>query len=320
MDMCGDPSERVDPARESAVARARGFLTFLAMTPAFASSFQLSLLFAHDAVRLDRRRRPHPGLAWATFMTITAFGCRMKRARGSRRLRRDGDGRTLYLCNHRAWSDFFVDVYLTEGRAFMMSRMLVAVVFPLFMVPAMACGCVFGFNRSGGEKDKLNAALDAHYAAYEGEFEGMVCYPEGTRNVREHSLPLKRGMLRYAHSRKMAVQVICTGRKERVFSSHLMSAERGVALPTYFSDVVLAEDHPDFEDFYNKIRAEWDESWSAVNGLSDAEVESLPDYVPRERLVRATATHDAVMLGGLVCLALGAALVYRGGSRAFGLL
>ena len=58
--------------------------------------------------------------------------------------------------NHRAWSDFFLDLYVTEGRAFTMSRPLVAYAFPLFMVPAMVSGTVFGFKRDGGDYEKLS--------------------------------------------------------------------------------------------------------------------------------------------------------------------
>ncbi len=35
-------------------------------------------------------------------------------------------------CNHREWADFFVDLYLVEGRSGFLSRMAVLVVFPVF--------------------------------------------------------------------------------------------------------------------------------------------------------------------------------------------
>lgn len=40
----------------------------------------------------------------------------------------------------------------------------------------------------------------------------LLVYPEGTRSLRDASLPLKRGMLRYAHSRRLPVQVRGRGR------------------------------------------------------------------------------------------------------------
>jgi hypothetical protein len=188
--------------------------------------------------------------------------------------------------------------------------MLVAYAFPLFMVPAMYCGAVFGFKRDRGDKEALNASLDAHFDKYP-EFHGMVVYPEGTRNIKEHSLPLKRGMLRYAHTRKLAVQVIVTAKKERVFSSHLLCAERGKALPMYVSKVIYAEQYPDFEDFYNAIRAKWDDSWSAANNVTEAEAEALPDYVPRECPIKCQARHDIATVSAVVCSVLAVAVAYR---------
>ena len=304
------------PARDRRRATTAQRLMFCAVAPVFALSFQLSIFASTDGARVDRRARRSPGFEWGKFMTRTVANARFKVAPGSATLARE-KRRTVWLCNHRAWSDFFLDIYLTEGRAFTMSRMLVAYAFPLFMVPAMACGVVFGFKRDAGDKEKLNAALDAHFDAFGGEFAGMVCYPEGTRNVRENSMPLKRGMLRYAHSRKMAVQCVCTARKERVFSSHLKCAERGLALPVYFADVVHAEDYPDFEDFYNEIRSRWDNAWSAANGVSAAEAESLPDYTPREHVIRCTPRHDGVIVSSALLTVLGVALTLRACSKLF---
>ena len=54
----------------------------------------------------------------------------------------------MYLANHRAWADFFLDLYLTEGRAFMLSRFMVVYAFPLFGIPAVILGAVFAFKRN----------------------------------------------------------------------------------------------------------------------------------------------------------------------------
>ena len=287
---------------------------FAAICPVFALSFQLSLFFGKEALRLDKRTRLSPGFEWARFMSKTVMRSRLKLAPGSSTICRDR--RTVYLSNHRAWSDFFLDMYATEGKAFTMSRMLVAYAFPLFMVPAMYCGAVFGFKRDSGDKEKLNSSLDAHFETF-GDYNGIVIYPEGTRNVREHSLPLKRGMLRYAHSRKLAVQVMMTARKEKVFSSHLVCANRNVALPIHFGEVIRAEDYPDFEDFYNEIRARWDDGWCAVNAVSEAEAEKLLDYVPQERPVRSDTRNDIATIGGVLVTVFAVALTYRVLTRAY---
>lgn len=52
---------------------------------------------------------------------------------------------------------------------------------------------------------KFNLWLDAELA--EGPQNSLLVYPEGKRSQKEESLPLKRGMLRYAFTRRLPVQV-----------------------------------------------------------------------------------------------------------------
>lgn len=60
----------------------------------------------------------------------------------------------------------------------------------------------------------------------------------GHRNIKPDALPLKRGMLHYAYSRKMPVQVVITAGKENVLSEKAMSTGFGQVLVTGFSDVI----------------------------------------------------------------------------------
>jgi len=52
---------------------------------------------------------------------------------------------------------------------------------------------------------KFNRWLDAELA--EGPQNSLLVYPEGKRSQKDESLPLKRGMLRYAFTRRLPVQV-----------------------------------------------------------------------------------------------------------------
>jgi 1-acyl-sn-glycerol-3-phosphate acyltransferase len=185
--------------------------------------------------QFGEKYRPSFSYVWSRFMTEGVMGCHLKLV-GSRGLYKDGP--CVYLANHRAWSDFFIDMYLTEGRAFILSRYLVVYVFPLFAAPAMFIGAVFAFKRNKpGQHEALNANLDAHLAAYP-DFKGMVVYPEGTRNVRPDALPLRRGLIKYAWSRGLDVQVIIASDKEHVLSSHLYSASWGVEILCGYGAVV----------------------------------------------------------------------------------
>ena len=47
---------------------------------------------------------------------------------------------------------------------------------------------------------------------------GLSVYPEGHRSTHGESLPLKRGMLYYAYSRKLPVQIVIGANKEAIIS------------------------------------------------------------------------------------------------------
>ncbi len=62
--------------------------------------------------------------------------------------------------NHRSWSDFYLDVVATEGNAQMLSRMAVALVFPMFMGAVCVIRSVILFQRGRQhDKDVSPAAL-----------------------------------------------------------------------------------------------------------------------------------------------------------------
>ena len=55
--------------------------------------------------------------------------------------------------NHRSWADFYLDVVATDGNAQMLSRMAVALVFPMFMGAVCVIRSVILFQR-GRKHDK----------------------------------------------------------------------------------------------------------------------------------------------------------------------
>ena len=61
--------------------------------------------------------------------------------------------RCVYLCNHRSWADFFVDIFLTEGLAAPMSRTMVFFAFPVFITSVNILKGIILFKR-GSIADK----------------------------------------------------------------------------------------------------------------------------------------------------------------------
>jgi 1-acyl-sn-glycerol-3-phosphate acyltransferase len=294
------------------VGKVVGLLSLLAVMPVFALSLPLSFVFGTPSVwQFGEKYRPSFSYVWSRFMTEGVMGCHLKLV-GSRGLYKDGP--CVYLANHRAWSDFFIDMYLTEGRAFILSRYLVVYVFPLFAAPAMFIGAVFAFKRNKpGQHEALNANLDAHLAAYP-DFKGMVVYPEGTRNVRPDALPLRRGLIKYAWSRGLDVQVIIASDKEHVLSSHLYSASWGVEILCGYGEVVSSKAHPnDFEAFFAEVKRSWDAEWDRVYGAKHARGTSrapaLKPHAPKVQLVEYTAGATGLLIGYTLACVLVAILV-----------
>jgi 1-acyl-sn-glycerol-3-phosphate acyltransferase len=191
-----------------------------------------------------------------------------------------GPGPVIYLANHRSWADFFLDAYLTAGRAQMLSRMAVLYAFPWFMLPiTVDRGCVVFKRGTIADKDAFNSWLDSKIAASPAP--GLVVYPEGHRSSLEHSLPLKRGMLHYAYGRKVPVQVVMSAGKERVLSEKRRRAAWGGIVATAYAPVIHPSDYSDFSSFMAAVQASWDAAWEearpyAFEEGSRARVEALP--------------------------------------------
>eukprot|EP00199_Chlamydomonas_sp_CCMP681_P002788 CAMPEP_0119108824 /NCGR_PEP_ID=MMETSP1180-20130426/15677_1 /TAXON_ID=3052 ORGANISM="Chlamydomonas cf sp, Strain CCMP681" /NCGR_SAMPLE_ID=MMETSP1180 /ASSEMBLY_ACC=CAM_ASM_000741 /LENGTH=309 /DNA_ID=CAMNT_0007094481 /DNA_START=65 /DNA_END=994 /DNA_ORIENTATION=- len=215
-------------------------------------------------------------------------------------------GPVLFLCNHRSWADFFVDTYLTEGTASLMSRWLVFWVFPFFISAVIVLKGIVLFKRGVvADKEKFNAGVDEKLKA--SPVSGLLVYPEGTRNVKPGSLPLKRGMLYYAHSRAMPVQLIITKNKEGVLGEKTQCATWGLTLVTGFSKV-LPTAGTEFEEFWQSVQLEWDRLWQEVHaadaaGLPEVVHDNVPLYdYSHEIRVNMCAVTSASMVGLLVAL------------------
>ncbi|KAK9832508.1 hypothetical protein WJX81_003456 [Elliptochloris bilobata] len=169
----------------------------------------------------------------------------------------------LFLSNHRSWADFYLDVVATDGNAQMLARMAVAYVFPMFMLAVCIIRSVILFKR--GKKvdhEEFNRMLEYKMAA--SPVDGLIVYPEGHRSIRCGSLPLKRGMLVFAFSRKMPVQIVMSANKEAVISEKEMRCGFGQRVLVGYSEVIRSTDFKKVAAFTEAVQAEWDRQWHRV--------------------------------------------------------
>eukprot|EP01025_Chloroclados_australasicus_P050855 TRINITY_DN590_c0_g1_i2.p2 TRINITY_DN590_c0_g1~~TRINITY_DN590_c0_g1_i2.p2 ORF type:complete len:345 (-),score=30.86 TRINITY_DN590_c0_g1_i2:150-1184(-) len=187
-------------------------------------------------------------------------------------------GTVVYLANHRSYSDFFYDQYVTGGRAQFMARRLVVFAFPFFLLAAMTVRAVIVFRRGHiKNKQAFNAWIDE--LIEKSPCAGIIVFPEGTRNQGLKSLPLKRGMLYYAHSRKLPVQVVITDGKEDIMQEKKWHIGFGRKMKVGYSELIQSSNYENMEDFMEKVQAAWDDVWQKVY---KADVTELPELVVNE--------------------------------------
>lgn len=212
----------------------------------------------------------------------------------------------MFIHNHRSWTDFFFDIYITEGRAATLSRWAVFAVFPLFLSSAYVLKSIKFFNRDQvKDKEAFNKWLDKEIA--KSSQKGLNVYPEGHRNLLPDPLPLKRGMLKYCHSRKMLLQIVITRGKERLMSEKQLRVGFGVPLVCGFSEVLDPTQFESFDAFWEKFEALWAQMWKDVHA---ADHKGLPHYEPgKGQDCKSTYSAQEVMMQQAVCTAGVVALV-----------
>ncbi|KAL4523122.1 hypothetical protein Ndes2526A_g07830 [Nannochloris sp. 'desiccata'] len=215
----------------------------------------------------------------------------------------------MYLCNHRSWADFLVDQYVTEGRTLFVGRWAVAAAFPLVMIPLRAIRCAILFKRGHiADIEGFNKWIDSQFA--NSPQTGLGVYPEGHRSTHGESLPLKRGMLKYAFSRKLPVQIVIGGNKESILSEKHCTARFYQTIAVGFSEVLKPEEYDDFENFMQKVQETWNREWSEVFSSNLKGLPVLPevrepqlDYPMDVRMIMAIcAVVNILMLAGVAWL------------------
>ncbi|KAJ9516830.1 hypothetical protein QJQ45_027249 [Haematococcus lacustris] len=284
----------------SAAGRVLALPAFLLSIALFYWSLPLAAITNHVKF-MEMRGRRADMYTWARFMT-RVFNVRIRKY-GTQSMYKAGPA--VYLCNHRSWADFFLDTLLTEGSAALMSRWLVYYVFPIFMTSCMVLRGVILFKR-GSIADKqvtLTAATT------------NSLHRRGHRSIKPKSLPLKRGMLHYAHSRQLPVQLIISRGKENVLSEKQRGVHWGVTVVTAYSEV-LATSGKGFEEFATEVQVCWDKLWDEVYAARASDLpllvqDSVPDfdYSPLIRQQQLVTTAASIVILAAVLYATGSLLL-----------
>lgn len=171
----------------------------------------------------------------------------------------------IYLCNHRSWSDFFIDTILTEYCGKYISRYEVLIIFPFHYILTKIINNIYFINRGNiGQIDEFFKKVEIERKS--DKYNNFIVYPEGTRRARQNeSCMLKKGFIYHSYNTNLPLQIIITKNKEDIIEEKKFKARRNAVLYVYYSDVI----YPDYkkftrEEYYEHIQNIWDYCWKKV--------------------------------------------------------
>eukprot|EP01024_Parvocaulis_polyphysoides_P058051 TRINITY_DN620_c0_g2_i1.p1 TRINITY_DN620_c0_g2~~TRINITY_DN620_c0_g2_i1.p1 ORF type:complete len:276 (-),score=28.95 TRINITY_DN620_c0_g2_i1:207-926(-) len=175
------------------------------------------------------------------------------------------------------------------------------------MTAAIAIRTAIVFRR-GHIKDKQAFNLWVDELIDKSPCDGLIIFPEGTRGQGLKSQPLKRGMLHYAYSRKLPVQIVISDGKEDVMQEKKWHIGFGKKVKVGYSEIIESGDYEGFEDFLEKIQSVWDEMWQQV---FKADIKGLPQLtITEQRRNYPLAMRALLLVCALVGLIFASGLVY----------
>ena len=175
------------------------------------------------------------------------------------------DPNVMYFCNHRSFSDFFVDTILVRYSSKMIGRYLVLLLFPIFFLFARITNCGYFIKRTSNNNiEEFFNKLET--ARKNDKFNNILVYPEGTRRpYHVEACMLKKGFIFHSYNMNLPIQIIITKNKEDIIDEKNFIAKRNAKLFVYYSEVI----YPDYkrynrDEYYEYVQHMWNYSWKKV--------------------------------------------------------
>jgi 1-acyl-sn-glycerol-3-phosphate acyltransferase len=181
----------------------------------------------------------------------------------------------MFLVNHNGWADFFVDATLTNGASYI-SRYGVCFILLFMGLWSFISKYVTYFNRSGNTfkvlEEKIIKIMDDTYNKQ------IIIYPEGTRNPEKKKMKLKSGCIRIAYNNKIPCQIMIVSDKEKIVSEKEWLIQKNLEPIISASKIIHPKNYKSFEDFFNKIKYEWNKNWNNAYDDKIVSTEYLVNY------------------------------------------
>ena len=202
-----------------------------------------------------------------------------------------GNTNTIFLSNHRGISEYFIDSYITGGSSYL-ARLGVMYLIPFSSLLSWLHNNIIFFRRTKiKNKDKFENMIKRKVQKY-----NLIVYPEGTRQLTNHSLSLKYGLIRCAYRQNISVQIIITTNKEDVWSIKKPSLKTGVTCTVYTSKVFHPKDFEDISKWCDHITTEWMKTWKLAYHHKTIHMTTEPIRIPETNIHKNTINYPNVFL------------------------
>lgn len=168
------------------------------------------------------------------------------------------ENNTMFLCNHRAFSDFFIDA--TVAHASYLARMMVWCALPFSCLYGWSLNRILFINRGNSTKQQLSQLVKEN----SDRNRNLIVYPESHRQQTSISLPLKYGMIREAYRQNIPIQVIQIKNKEDVFCQQTMTSNTHVTCYIFIGKILRPQEAEDIDDWCVIVKKEWDIVWKKM--------------------------------------------------------
>ena len=177
------------------------------------------------------------------------------------------EGKVIYLFNHRSWADFFVHSRLCGGETSYLARSALAYLFTLNLANLFTKRLWLFDRKKKRSFSSFNEWLDLNFEVSKKYGGGdLIVYPEGHRNLKDTPLELKTGLLKYAFSRKIPMQVVICKGCDDIFNEKKMLVRKGRVLTYSFEEVFDPGLYENEGKFIEDIRESFNTSFARLYG------------------------------------------------------
>lgn len=199
----------------------------------------------------------------------------------------------IFLANHRTLFDGVIDNYITGGSG-SLARMLTIAPNPFGSLFGYINNRIILFNRNEIKRDLLQNKVKSFL-----QYNSLIVYPEGHRQLTDKSLPLKYGIIRMAYRLQTPVQIIMTTNKEKVFSLHTRNCHYGVACHITVDSVLYPSSCNDIDTWCHLVEERWHHVWDKHHDMNGA----IPfDPVPIDKPTNHTRLNISRTIFGSLCI------------------